>query len=167
MLILSVSPISSSHKLSARLYWSVSWATGVITHVTDECKAPVTEKRGRERESGQLMRERSPQVHLIHINCIPLPSRSPTSRLAVKMGTNKSIKQKEWVGNSPPPLWGACISCTPSATSSPSARLSYVLTACQKKKTKKKKTAEWTFPPPTRRDVCNTWRRVSTCGRVG
>lgn len=41
----------------------------------------------------------------------------------VKMTQISVSRKKKGVENSPPPLWGACISCTPSATSSLCARL--------------------------------------------
>lgn len=62
--------------------------------------------------------------------------------------------------NLPPPPWGACISCTPSATSSPvRASLSCVFAVCH--------SSLVNVPSAARRDVRNVWRRVSSaCGKM-
>lgn len=89
-------------------------------------------------------------------------SRPTLSLRTTQHNTNKQHKQvEEYIKiknkDSPPPLWAACISCTPSATSSPCVCVS--LSVCVSVYV-----SQWVDGRPSaRRDVCNVWRRVSMC----
>lgn len=56
---------------------------------------------------------------------------NPTRDFKKKHGNKNQVAE-----NLPPLLWGACISCTPSSASSPSARLLRLFTMCQSSRVK-------------------------------
>lgn len=73
------------------------------------------------------------------------------------MGLQILKKQKQkWIWNSPPPPWGACISCTPSATSS-SGESPMCIRDVSKRPSER--------PSADGRDVCKIWGVSKHVGR--